>query len=61
MVQCTDASLHQKTETESIQCDACLAITVATRDSTRGKIYQKLRLKSLQHRRCYRKLCWFKS
>ena len=35
---------------ESIQYNACLAITGAIRDSSREKIYQKLGLKSLKHR-----------
>ena len=44
---------------ESIQYNACLAITSAIRDSSREKIYQELGVESLQHRRWYRKLCYF--
>ena len=44
---------------ESIQYNACLEITGAIRDSSREEIYQKLGLKSLKHRRWYRKLCYF--
>ena len=50
-------SFHQKIE--SIQYNACLAITGAIRGSSREKIYQELGLESLQHRRWYRKLCYF--
>ena len=50
-------SFHQKIE--SIQYNACLAITGAVRGSSREKIYQELGLESLQHRRWYRKLCYF--
>ena len=44
---------------ESIQYNACLAITGAIRGTSREKIYQKLGLESLQLRRSYRKLCLF--
>ena len=44
---------------ESIQYNACLAITGAIRGMSREKIYQELRLESLQLRRWYRKLCLF--
>ena len=50
-------SFHQKIE--SIQYNACLAITGAIRGSSREKNYQKLGLESLQYRRWYRKLCYF--
>ena len=40
-------SFHQKIE--SIQYNACLAITGAVRCSSREKIYQELGLESLQH------------
>ena len=43
------AFFHQKLE--SIQYNACLAITGAIRGSSKEKIYQELRLESLQHRR----------
>ena len=49
-----NASFHQKIE--SIQYNACLAITGAIRSSSREKIYQQLVLESLQHRRWYQKL-----
>ena len=42
---------------ESIRYNACLAITVAIRDTSKEKIYQELGLESLQLRRWYRKLC----
>ena len=44
---------------ESIQYNACLAITGAIRDTSREKIYKELGLESLQLRRWYRKLCLF--
>ena len=44
---------------ESIQYNACLAITGAIRGMSREKTYQELRLESLQLRRWYRKLCLF--
>ena len=50
-------SFHQKIE--SIQYNACLAITGAIRSSSREKTYQELGLESLRHRRWYRKLCYF--
>ena len=50
-------SFHQKIE--PIQNNACLAITGAIRGSSREKNYQELALESLQHRRWYRKLCYF--
>ena len=46
-------------EMESIQYNACLAITGAIRGTSREKIYQELGLESLQLRRWYRKLCLF--
>ena len=50
-------SFYQKIE--SIQCNACLAITGAIRGNSREKNYQELGLESLQYRRWYRKLCYF--
>ena len=50
-------SFHQKIE--SIQYNACLAITGTIRASSREKLYQELGLGSLQHRRWYRKICYF--
>ena len=44
------------TKVESIQYNACLAITRAIRGTSREKIYQELGLESLQLRRWYRKL-----
>ena len=44
---------------ESIQYNACLAITGAIRGTSREKIYQELGLESLQLRRWYRKFCLF--
>ena len=55
--QAHNASFHQKLV--SVQYNACLAITGAVRGSSRGKMYQKLGLESLQQRRWYRKLCGF--
>ena len=49
-----NASFHKKIE--SIQYNTCLAITDTIRGSSREK---KLDLESLQHRRWYRKLCYF--
>ena len=44
---------------ESIQYNACLAITGAIRGTSREKAYQELGLESLQLCRWYRKLCLF--
>ena len=44
-------SFHQKIE--SIQYNACLAITGTIRGSSREKIYEELGLESLRHRRWY--------
>ena len=44
---------------ESIQYNACLAITGAIRGTSKEKIYQELGLESLQLCRWYRKLCLF--
>ena len=44
---------------ESIQYNACLAITGAIRSTSREKIYQELGIESLQLRRWYRKFCLF--
>ena len=51
------ASFHEKIE--SIQYNACLALTGAMRGTSKEKIYQELGLESLQIRRWYRKLCLF--
>ena len=50
-----NASFHEKLE--SIQYNACLALTGAIRGTSKEKIYQELGLESLQIRRWYRKLC----
>ena len=50
-------SFHAKME--SIQYNACLAITEAIGGTSREKIYQELGLESLHLRRWYRKLCLF--
>ena len=55
--QAHNASFHQKLE--SLQYNACLAITGAIRGSSREKLYQELGFESLQQRRWYRKLCSF--
>ena len=44
---------------ETVQYNACLAITGAIRDTSREKLYQELGLESLRLRRWYRKLCLF--
>ena len=48
---------HQKLE--SIQSNACLALSGAFRGSSREKMYQELGLESLQRRRWYKKRCLF--
>ena len=55
--QSFNMSFQQKME--SIQYNAALAITGAIRGSSREKLYQELRLETLQQRRWYRKLCCF--
>ena len=47
--------LHQNIE--SVHYNTALAITGAVRGTSREKLYQELRFKSLQQRRWYRKLC----
>ena len=44
---------------KSIQYNTCLAITGVIRGTSREKIYQELRLESVQLCRWYRKLCLF--
>ena len=44
---------------ESIQYNACLALTGAIRGTSEEKIYQELGLESLRDRRWCRKLCLF--
>ena len=48
---------HQKLE--SIQYNACLALSEASRGSSREKLYQELGLEFLQRQRWYRKLSLF--
>ena len=55
--QTFNKSFHAKIE--SIQYNACLAITGTIRGTSREKIYQQLGLESLQLRRWYRELCLF--
>ena len=55
--QAFNNSFHAKME--SVQYNACLAITEAIRGTSREKIYRELGLESLQLRRWYRKLCLF--
>ena len=50
-------SFQQKVE--SIQYNAAVAITRAIRGTSKEKLFEELRLESLQHRRWYRKLCCF--
>ena len=55
--QAFNNSFHAKME--SIQYNACLAITGTIQGMSREKIYQKLGLESLQLHRWYRNLCSF--
>ena len=41
----------------AVQYTAALVITVAIRCSSKGELYQELRLETLQQRRWYKKLC----
>ena len=52
-----NVSFHQKLE--SLQYNACFAITGAMRGSSKEKLYQELGFESLERRRWYRKLCSF--
>ena len=57
--QARNESFHMKLE--SIQYNACLAITGTIRGSSREELYQELGFESLQQRRGYRKLrCFYK-
>ena len=47
--QALNASFHEKRE--SIQCNACLALTGAIRGTSKENIYQELGLESLEIRR----------
>ena len=55
--QAYNSAFHDKLE--SIQYNACLAITGAIRGTSTEKIYQELGLESLKSRRWFRKLCHF--
>ena len=55
--QAHTALFHKKLE--SLQYNACLAITGAINGSLIEKLYQELDFESLQQRRWYRKLCGF--
>ena len=55
--QAYNMSIHHKLE--SIQYNACLAITGAIRGTSKEKLYQKLGLESLQLRHWYIKLGMF--
>ena len=50
-------TFHQKLE--SIQYNACLALSGAIRGSSRENFFHKLGLESLQFRHWYKKLCLF--
>ena len=56
-VQAYNSAFHDKLE--SIQYNACLAITGEIRGTSTEKIYQELGLESLKSRRWLRKLCRF--
>ena len=56
-IQAYNSVFHDKLE--SIQYNACLAITGAIRGTSTEKIYQQLGLESLKSRRWSRKLCHF--
>ena len=53
-----NASFHHKLE--SFQYNACLAITVAIRGTSKEKVYQELDLESLQLQRWFRKCFFYK-
>ena len=55
--QAFNASFHEKLE--SIQYNACLALTRAIRGTSKEQIYQELGLESLQIRRSYRSFASF--
>ena len=55
--QVFNSSFHEKLE--SIQNNACLAITGAIRGTSSEKLYQELGLESLKSRRWFRKHCHF--
>ena len=53
----SNSSFHEKLE--SIQYDACLALTRAIMGTSKEKIYQELGLESHQLRRCYRNFVFY--
>ena len=55
--QACNSAFHDKLE--SIQYNACLAITGAIRGISTEKLYQELWLESFKSRRWFRKLCHF--
>ena len=55
--QVYNVSFQEKVE--SIQYNAAIAITGTIRDISKEKLFEELRLESLQHRRWYRKLYCF--
>ena len=57
LAQIYNSSFHEKLE--SVQYNACLALTGAIGGSSKEKIYQELGFESLRVRRWYRKLCLF--
>ena len=57
LAQIYNSFFHEKLE--SVQYNACLALTGAIRGSSKEKIYQELGFESLRVRRWYRKLCLF--
>ena len=52
-----NSSFHEKLE--SLQYNACLAITEAIGGTSSEKVYQELGLESLKSRHWFRKLCYF--
>ena len=52
-----NSSFHEKLE--SVQYNACVALTLAIRGSLKDKIYQELGFESLRASRWYRKHCLF--
>ena len=55
--QAFNSSFHDRLE--SVQYNACLAITGAIKGTSKEKLYQELGLESLRLLRWYRKLCFF--
>ena len=55
--QASNASSHEKLE--SIQYNACIALTGTIRGASKEKLYKELGLESLHLRCCNRKLCLF--